>query len=526
MPSYREEQEKLAIAKAAKAFGQGRLSRREFFRICAGAGLGFSTVGMLAACGQRPATQAPAPTAAQVAATAGPASAGTASTDAQKFLQDVGGTFRGTTIRVVSESTPPSRAISEIMKQEFEPLTGMTIEWEQLPLDQVLAKVSQDTAGGLGSNDLYYFDQAWLGRFVNDTLDPRELIQSKPNLNYPNYNIDDFLKPLMDYIGSYKGRLVGLPYDIPIFIMMYRKDIMDQLKLQVPTTMDEYLNVVKAIHEAKIPVTGGQGTVAGTVGQWKSGHYALQCDMTAWLWAFGGAHYDNTGKAIINNADSINGLNYMMELGKYMPSGATTWDWSGQGDAFTQGLAGIMISWGEFFPGFDVPDKSKVVGVVEPAACPKETKLRAQAECGFDEKPGISHQGGSCLALSKYSKNADAAWVFMQWATSSDVQTRASIVGGGATPMRKSTFDDPRTKEMNKVVAGTTRHFDVTLDAIMNRMGSEPHLPPWAALSVDVTATELGKMTTGQQSVQDTANKMAEGLDKGAQEYLSKGGTA
>jgi multiple sugar transport system substrate-binding protein len=518
MTSYREQQEKLAIAKAARDFRAGRISRREFLRTCALAGLGFSTAGLMAACGggapqsaAQP-TAAPAPTAAQVAATAGPASATEPASDAAKFLADVGGQFRGTTLRVVSESTPPSRAISEILKQEFTPITGINVEWEQIPLDQVLAKVSQDTAGGLGSNDLYYFDQAWLGRFVNDTLDPRELLETKPDLAYPNYNLDDFLKPLMDYIGSYQGRLVGLPFDIPIFIMMYRKDIFDELKLKVPTTMAEYMEAVKAINEAK----SGQG-IYGTTGQWKSGHYALQCDWTAWLWSHGGAHYDAEGKAIINNEAAVAGAEYMLELGKYMPPGATTWDWSGQGDSFTQGLAGLMISWGEFFPGFDVPDKSKVVGLVEPAPCPQEISLRPIEQCGFDEKPGISHQGGSCLALSKYSKSPDAAWVFMQWATSSDIQTRASIIGGGSSPMRQSTFDDPRVKEKATVTAGTTRHFDVTLDAINNRIGSEPHLPAWAALSVEVTATELGKMTTGAQDIKTTLDNMARGLDEGAQ---------
>jgi multiple sugar transport system substrate-binding protein len=113
------------------------------------------------------------------------------------------------------------------------------------------------------------------------------------------------------------------------------------------------------------------------------------------------------------------------------------------------------------------------------------------------------------MAVSKFSKNVDAAWVFLQWATSSDITTRASLLGGGATPIRFSNFTDPRIQANNKVVAGTTRHFDVTLDAIQNRMGTEPHLPEWAALSVDSFAVELGKMTTGQQDVQTTLDNMA-----------------
>ena len=43
-------------------------------------------------------------------------------------------------------------------------LTGITVNWEVVPLDQVLAKVSQDAATQAGANDIYYFDQAWVGQ--------------------------------------------------------------------------------------------------------------------------------------------------------------------------------------------------------------------------------------------------------------------------------------------------------------------------------------------------------------------------
>lgn len=492
---------RLWIAKQADKVSRGTINRREFIRRAALAGFGITSMRYLAAC----APAAPAPSAAQVQATAGPASAVVATTDQQKFLKDVGGQFAGTTIRVVSESTPPSRAIDQIMREEFMPLTGINVEWEQLPLDQVLAKISQDTAGSLGSNDIYYWDQAWVGRFVNDAVSPEELL-AKTDLAYPDYNFDDFLKPLVENISTYKGQLASFPYDIPIFIMMYRKDIFDELGLTVPTTTDEYLAAIKAIHEAK----SGDG-IYGTTGMWKSGHYSLECNWTAWHWAHGASIFGTDEVPNLNDERGIEAATYMLEQGKYMPPGATTWDWSGEGDSFTQGLAGIYISWGEFFPGFDDPAKSKIVGLAEPAACPKEKALRTKAECGFDETPGFSHQGGSSLAISKYSKNVDAAWVFLQWATSSDITTRASILGGGATPIRHSNFTDPRTQEYNKVVAGTTRHFGVTLDAIENRMGTEPHLPEWAALSGTggPFPTELGKMTTGQQDVKTTLDNMA-----------------
>ena len=56
----------------------------------------------------------------------------------------------------------------------------------------------------------------------------------------------------------------------------------------------------------------------------------------------------------------------------------------------------MLISWGEFFPGFDGKD-SKVVGLMEAAIPPKADQLRSPADAGFGEIPNIGHQGGSAI---------------------------------------------------------------------------------------------------------------------------------
>ena len=98
----------------------------------------------------------------------------------------------------------------------------------------------------------------------------------------PGFDWDDFSKPLVDGISMYEGKMVGIPFDIPIFILMYRKDLYDKHGIKVPTTMDEYMAAVKAIDAAE-----RSNGIYGTTGQLKSGHYSLNCDWTAWLWAQG-----------------------------------------------------------------------------------------------------------------------------------------------------------------------------------------------------------------------------------------------
>ena len=329
------------------------------------------------------------------------------------WLKDVGKPFAGQTIRLATESTPPSNAINTHLKPFFEQATGIKVEIEVLPLEQVLQKLTLDVASGLGTYDLYYIDQSWMASFSGDVIDPREKYAASPKLAMPNYNMDDFLPALVDGISMYDGIMVGVPYDIPIFITMYRQDIYEELGLKVPTTMDEYLANAVAIQEAKAP------EIYGTTGQMKSGHYSLECDWTCWLWSHGGSIFGPDGKFTGNDEDGLAAMEYWNKLKANMPEGVTTWTWDGQGQSVLQGIAGQALSWGEFFPWWDNPDESKVSGLMA-AAVPPAPKKALRTETGYGEIPGVGHQGGSSLAVSKYSKSEDAAWLFAQWATSFD----------------------------------------------------------------------------------------------------------
>lgn len=469
------------LASVTDQFVKGKIDRRTFMRTAAKLGLG---VGALGASSMMPSgprggfiSQAHAQDIVQ-------------DPDMMKWLADVGQQFAGQTIRLATESTPPSNAINSSLKQFFEQATGIKVEIEVLPLEQVLQKLTLDVASGLGTYDLYYIDQSWMASFAGDVIDPREKYAANSDLAMPDYNMDDFLPALVDGISMYEDVMVGVPYDIPIFIQMYRKDIYEELGLSVATTMDQYLANAVAIQQAKGP------DIFGTTGQMKSGHYSLECDWTCWLWAQGGSIFNSDGKFSGNDDAGMAAMEYWDKLKLNMPEGVTTWTWDGQGQSVLQGIAGQALSWGEFFPWWDDPEASKVSGLME-AAVPPAPAAPLRTDTGFGEIPGVGHQGGSSLAVSKYSKSQDAAWLFAQWATSFDTQVYITTLGGGTGPTRASVYDDERVKANNRVGAGTTRHLDVVRETIANHMGSEPDLPEWAELSNDTIPVELGKYFAG-----------------------------
>ena len=502
-----ESDRKAHVEDTARAFGQRRIGKREFLRRLALAGVGLSGFAATMLGGNRPFS----------GTVATPALAQTgASPEMAKWLRDVGSKYKGTKIRFVSEPTPPTVVASLLARDEFTANTGIDVEIDILPLEQVLQKVAADTKGQLGGHDLFYLDQSWTALFVGDTVDPRDTYDRKRDLALPGFDWDDFAKPLMQGISTYKDKLIGIPFDIPIFILMYRRDLLEKHRLQVPTTMAGYMAAVKALDEAE----RGNG-IRGTTGQLKAGHYSLNCDWTAWLWANGGSVFGKDELFSGGDEDGMRGLAYMLELIKYMPPAATTWTWDGEAQSLSQGNAAMAMSWGEIFPGFDGKE-SKVVGLMEAARPPTEARLRPADQAGFQEIPHIGHQGGSSICLSKHSKNPDAAWIFMQWVCSKDVAARSAILGSGGAAVRTSTYKDSRVLAAAKVGPGTTRHFPATEWTIQNALGSEPKLPAWVEISNDVIPTELGKLLSGQGNPAQCMAAIKERVDKLAAPFRAR----
>lgn len=479
--SFKNFQRQNYIIDTANAFTNKKISKRDFMRKMGMAGIGFSafSAGMLG--GTRP-----------FSINMAHAAENNTPEDVANFLREAGKPFAGTTIRYTSEATPPT-VILDQLKSEFTDLTGINVEIEIVPLEQVLAKATQDVQGELGTYDLYYLDQAWTSTFARDTIDPVKYYADNSELAMPGFDFADFSPPLVEGISEYNGAWVGIPFDIPIFTLMYRKDLLDKHGLAVPKTYTDFTEAVQLITAAE-----KENGIYGTGCQAKSGHYSLECDWTQAVWGHGGSIFDADKRFSGNDAQGVEGLKWYQDILANSPANSVASTWDGQWQMGASGQIALCQSWAEFFPGWNADD-SEVKGLWEMAP-PLEgpANLRDRSQVGFGEIPNWGHQGGSSIALSKYSKNIEAAWLFLQWACSKDIMTRCTLAGGFA-PMRNSSFVDPRIVERKTLTgAGTTRHLDTVKWTIDNVMASEPDLPIWAGVANNEIPTELGKLLTGQ----------------------------
>src|SRR5262245_38483715 len=177
--SFKDYDKKTFIADTARDFAARRISKRDFLKKMALAGVGFSAfnAGLLGT-GHQPGK--------------GIVSSAEAQTPEEmtKWLKDVGSPFKGSKVRYTSEATPPTVVLNQI-KNEFTEPTGIEVEIEIVPLEQVLAKATQDVQGQLGTYDIYYLDQSWLAPFSQDSFDPIEQYKPTTDIAIPGFVKDE-----------------------------------------------------------------------------------------------------------------------------------------------------------------------------------------------------------------------------------------------------------------------------------------------------------------------------------------------
>ena len=337
--------------------------------------------------------------------------------------------FEGTSIRVLLNRHIWQEAIEPLIP-EFEALTGIKVVTEVYPEDQFRAKLAVEFAAGVANIDVtmmmpqqegpQWMHEDWivyLDKFIAD-----------PALTSPDYQPDDFLAAAWSAElttfrdPAIKPQLIGVPICIENTALMYRKDIFAKYGLAVPKTMEELEEVCKVI-KAKGEITPivMRGRRAAATSQW-----------SAFMHSFGANWLHPDGSPAINTPEAVAAFEFYGRLLRlYGPPGAVGYHWYETTTDFSGGKAAMHIGPNNFFPSIYLdPSRSQVV----------ETAGIAPLPAGpAGSRPIVGVWG---LTIPYLSRNQDAAWYFIQWATSLEVVRRLQMedgIPGG----RKSAWEDP-----------------------------------------------------------------------------------
>ena len=378
--------------------------------------------------------------------------------------------------------------------RDYEAQTGVRVQIAEFPYASLFEKELVDLNAGTGAYDLIMLDDPWFPRFAaQNLLTDLTPFFEKSGLKGPD---DDFVATSLALCRHpYEtGALYALPYVGNSQLFFYNKDRFARQGLKPPTTWDDVLAAARAIHEAEANVGGGRRTY-GYVMRAAQGN-AVVADFMPIFWAFGAEMFDADGRPAVNSAEGVAALKLMLELGKYSPPGYVSFNADEVSAHLLQGTAAMSINWPAWISAFSDPSKSKVVGQMEFTTMPGA------------RNPGRAEIGNWLIAIPRDSRNREAAFDFLVWATRPE-QMRLSALRGNP-PTRRSVFNDPELLAKFPSYPAQLRSLE----------GSRPRprTPLWNEIE-NAFGIFLSKANSGELSPEDAMNqanaKIAEIVERG-----------
>lgn len=202
----------------------------------------------------------------------------------------------------------------------------------------------------------------------------------------------------------------------------------------------------------------------------------MTCEWLNYAWSFGGGVFDESGKLIISNRENIAALDYFVDMVEYSPPGVSNNTWDELTTQMQQGILAMQIQWNDCAPSIEDPESSKVAGIVGYKTIPVRVNP-------------VAHYGAWTYFIPKDAPNPEAAWLFLQWVNTTEVQKRIALEGG--FPTLASVFNDPELLEQ-------LPYWQASLDAY-EISSKRPRIPEWNEMN-NAMMLELSNVIAGSKS--------------------------
>jgi len=402
--------------------------------------------------------------------------------------------YKGQTVVFSIPSHPHYDAMMKILP-EFTRATGIKVEVDRLAMARMKEKQLLEMAKPRGDYDLNCYVVMWKGEYVSKNLiQPLAPFFSNPNLADPDYDMDDIVAIYRENIGLVGGpkgylagpgaQLYGMPYGAETSVLAYRKDIFEQHGLTVPQNYTELA--------ALLPRIKDQAKIGALTSRGQAGHQAVH----AWLLhlnPLGGSVFDEQWQPRFNDAQGVAALELLQQVVATGPQGIAGYGQGEMNTAFLQGQSAMYLDSTLISGLVNDPAKSKIVGKVGWALHPQGSRRASQS-------------GGLGLAIAKNARNADAAFLLMQWLTSK-AQDKA-VVRSGGVPGRNSTLLDTELQQKYP-------EFSVFQEALKYANPDwRPIIPVWDQINVQMLGVGISEALTGRKSARTALDEMVEPVTK------------
>lgn len=370
----------------------------------------------------------------------------------------------GTILNFICEDNINANILSKEI-EKFTNVTGIKVNIKRLDFNTLEEKINMEFISKTAQYDLIYVDPyKTLNRFYHGLEDLNKYEQD-PSLPHIVGGINSFSKRQLEVCSYFENteKLYSIPFDSTTCILFYRQDIFDKYKADMKKdlgyevdpgsenfTWDQYIEVAKWLkeHVSEKEIKYPSLTMSAK-------HNSIYTAFSSVLGAYGGNYFTNdkvynlgaqTAFEIQSRTpEFITALKKFKEIVALNPNDGQGYTWDQVADLFAAGKVAMMVNWDENISA--VENSDIVAGKVGYSILPRGSVRSANI------------YGGSGIGINSYSSNKKklAAWMFIVWATSPQIQMKSFLdKDGGTLPTRTELIDwieENYSKNMPQVVA-------------------------------------------------------------------------
>jgi multiple sugar transport system substrate-binding protein len=234
--------------------------------------------------------------------------------------------------------------------------------------------------------------------------------------------------------NSYDGRIYGVPVFVDAGMLYYRKDLLEKYDLRPPRTWPDLVGQARLVlAQERDPYLTGYSA------QFKQ-YEGLVCNMMEFIMSNGATLWnEQTLQSTLDDAGAKAAVRFVRDqiIGAISHRGVLAYQEPESLALFTQGKAIFHRNWPYAWEDANDPQRSKVAGKVGILPLP-----------AFPGQKSVATLGGWQLGISRFSRNPQLAWQFIEHMTSSETQKRIALYTGRG-PARKALYRDPEILKKN-----------------------------------------------------------------------------
>jgi multiple sugar transport system substrate-binding protein len=376
----------------------------------------------------------------------------------------------------------PQEGAGKILEADFEAETGVEIEVEVVPYDQIQTKAILDAQSGTNNYDVIQYWYTSVGALaeagaladLTDWADSDDAIDSA-----------DFIEAVFGPYTQYEGATYGLPIDGDTHVLFYNKDIFERNGVEVPTTWDEYIEVSKTITEAE----KGDGVYGNALLGSKSA-FNIGSTFFNRLATMSPEPIDPQMPQLNTDA-AVAAAQSMLDASPYALPSPLEIGFEQALPQFLSGTVGMIEFWTDLGVFAQDPEQSKIVDGWGVAPLP----------VGPEGSVSGALNAGWAMGISPNASDEDLAKEFVAFASSQEMNEKLiTTTGSGVDPIRTSTLESPDYQEFAPDVSA------VAAEVLPNAQSwpTSPQAPEMIQSLSDNLALMLQGSLTAQEAMDQT----------------------